>query len=148
MGGGWWGIEGALVVSLVSHQYVQVVAAVILLSHPQRQHLLVQEQPAQVLLAGLPLLLQLPLAQSLLLELPLLGALLTERERDLRFKALKQANIKLSRVGVDIVRSGPPSGGSHTLTAYFRISYTLSGAGEVAVAVSSANVSDAASAAG
>lgn len=78
------GVEGALIGSLLSHQYVQVVGAlVVLLGDPQRQHLLVQEESAQALLAGLPLLLQLPLAQRLLLELPLLRPLLSGwRERD------------------------------------------------------------------
>lgn len=50
------GVEGALSDSSVSHQYVQVVPAVVLLGHPKRQHLLVQKQAAQVLLASLPLL--------------------------------------------------------------------------------------------
>lgn len=89
----------------MSHQYVQVVPAVVLLRHPQRQHLLVQEQSAQVLLAGLALLLQLPLPQSLLLELALLGA-------------------------------------------FFRVSYTFCSTGKVAIAVSSANVSNTAATAG
>ena len=44
---------------------------IVLLGHPQRQHLLVQEQPAQALLASLPLLFQLPLAEGFLLELAL-----------------------------------------------------------------------------
>lgn len=70
------GVEGALIGSLPSHQYVQVVDVVVLLGDPQRQHLLVEEQSAQTLLAGLPLLLQLPLAQRLLLQLPLLRSLL------------------------------------------------------------------------
>lgn len=74
----WWlsvegtGIEGALIDSLVSHQYVQVVTVVILLRHPERQHLLIQKQSAQVLLASLPLLFQLPLPEGFLLELTLL----------------------------------------------------------------------------
>lgn len=55
---------------------------VVLLGDPQRQHLLVQEESAEPLLAGLPLLLQLTLAQRLLLELPLLRSLLNvARER-------------------------------------------------------------------
>lgn len=70
------GVEGALIGSLLSHQYVQVVGVVVLLGDPQRQHLLVEEESAQTLLAGLPLLLQLPLAQCLLLQLPLLRSLL------------------------------------------------------------------------
>lgn len=70
------GVEGALIGSLPSHQYVQVVDVVVLLGDPQRQHLLVEEESAQALLAGLPLLLQLPLAQRLLLQLPLLRSLL------------------------------------------------------------------------
>lgn len=69
-------VEGALIGSLVSHEDIQVVHTVVLLSDPQRQHLLVQEQAAQALLAGLTLLLQLPLAHGFLLQLPLLGALL------------------------------------------------------------------------
>lgn len=49
--GYWWisnraGIEGALIDSLVSHQYVQVITVVILLRHSQGQHLLVQKQSA------------------------------------------------------------------------------------------------------
>lgn len=76
------GVEGALIGSLLSHQYVQVVDVVVLLGDPQRQHLLVQEESAEPLFAGLPLLLQLPLAQRLLLELPLLRSLLNvARER-------------------------------------------------------------------
>lgn len=99
------GVEGALIGSLPSHQYVQVVGVVVLLGDPQRQHLLVEEESAQALLAGLPLLLQLPLAQRLLLQLPLLRSL-------------------------------------------FRVSDALGSAGQVAVAVSSADVGDAAAAAG
>lgn len=53
---GEWGVEGALSDSLVSHQYVQVVPVIVLLRHPKWQHLLVQKQTAQVLLASLPLL--------------------------------------------------------------------------------------------
>ena len=72
-GGKRTGLEGALIGSLVSHQHVQVVTdTVLLLGDPQRQHLLVQEEATQVLLAGLPLLLELPLALGLLLELALL----------------------------------------------------------------------------
>lgn len=59
----------------MSHEYVQVVAVIVLLRHPQRQHLLVQEQAAQALFARLPLLFQLPLAEGFLLELPLLRPL-------------------------------------------------------------------------
>lgn len=54
---------------------------VVLLCHTERQHLLVQEQAAQALLAGLPLLLQLPLAKGFLLELPLLGSFLKGEEQ-------------------------------------------------------------------
>lgn len=81
---GWRGeqaLEGALIGSLVSHQYVQVVAVVVLLRHPQRQHLLVQKQSAQALLAGLSLLFQLPLPEGFLLKLTLLGAFLKDGER-------------------------------------------------------------------
>lgn len=66
------GVEGALIDSLVSHQYVQIVAVVVLLRHSQRQHLLVQKQSTQALLAGLSLLFQLPLPEGFLLELALL----------------------------------------------------------------------------
>ncbi len=73
------GVEGALIDSLVSHQYVQVVTVVVLLRHSQRQHLLVQKQSAQSLLAGLPLLFQLPLPEGFLLKLALLGTFLKDR---------------------------------------------------------------------
>lgn len=79
--GGARGVEGALIGSLLSHQYVQVVGLGVLLGDPQRQHLLVQEESAQTLLAGLPLFLQLPLAQRLLLELPLLRTLLSGQRK-------------------------------------------------------------------
>lgn len=76
MGGG-EAVEGAPIASLLSHEHVQhVVGVVVLLGDPQRQHLLVEEEAAEPLLARLPLLLQLPLAQRLLLELPLLRPLL------------------------------------------------------------------------
>lgn len=81
-GSGWGGVEGALIDSLVSHQYVQVVAVVILLRHSQRQHLLVQKQSTQTLLASLPLLFQLPLPEGFLLKLTLLWSFLIDRERE------------------------------------------------------------------
>ena len=77
-------LEGALSGSLVSHQYVQVVAVVVLLRHPQRQHLLVQKQSAQALLAGLSLLFELPLPEGFLLKLTLLGTFLQGGERKVR----------------------------------------------------------------
>lgn len=70
------GVEGALTDSLLSHQYVQVVGVVVLLRYPQGQHLLVQEESAQTLFAGLPLLLQLTFSERLLLKLTLLWAFL------------------------------------------------------------------------
>lgn len=69
-------VEGALNDSLVSHQYVQVVAVVVLLCHTQGENLFVQEQAAQSLLAGLALLFQLSFAQGFLLKFALLGAFL------------------------------------------------------------------------
>lgn len=66
------GVEGALTDSLLSHQYVQVVGVVVLLRYPQGQHLLVQEESAQTLFAGLSLLLQLTFSERLLLKLTLL----------------------------------------------------------------------------
>lgn len=55
---------------------------VVLLRHPQRQHLLVQKQSTQSLLAGLSLLFQLPLPQGFLLKLALLGAFLEDEKRE------------------------------------------------------------------